>query len=219
MTAQFSKRGKTFHFMINGSGWLDSWISYDTSFSVTVTREELTDTRDCYITPIADPGWYLSGDYWDANGTPFVSEGQYGELYLTPAFYDKYPDNTTFSYTLIPSSTTEYTITVKATRWLGSGWNQDVQGSKVGFNKSDLSAWDKTIKVPANEKLTVYAEGADGFHSYPNDTDHWYYRVAGLYDSNHVAYKTSASNTGIDSYTFTVNSDRTIYVDFQYVSQ
>lgn len=144
------------------------------------------------------------------------------KLVIDQRVFDDYPDNTTFTYNL-PNSGSEtetYTITVKATRWLGSGWNQDVQGSLVGFNKNDLTTWEKTTKASAGEVLTVYAEGAAGFHPYPNDTDHWYYKVAGFYNVGHVPYKIgSANNAGIDSYTFTVNGDRTIYVDFQYISQ
>ncbi|MEG1007572.1 MAG: hypothetical protein RSO15_15045 [Bacteroides sp.] len=214
--------GKTFHFKTaEPSGRLNWWGDRedfeDHSFSYTFTRSELGYNYDYVVTHDTNH----SGWRWLVDGKEVINAGQYVDLVMSPEIYDRYPDNTTFTYDLLGGNpdTETYTITVKADRWLSNRWTGDSGGSKVGFAKNDLSSWEKTIQATRGETLTIYAQGADGFHPYPNDTDHWYYKVLGFYNTGHIAYKLGAPNNGgVDSYTFTVSGDMTIYVDFQYIS-
>lgn len=144
-------------------------------------------------------------------------------LQLNKVLYDKYPSGTLF--TPIEGwnqggSSEICNISIRAARWNGTGWSQDTQGSKVGFDKNNMSEWEITTKARTGEVLTVYASGSNGFHSYPNDTDGWYFNPKGFYDTNHNTYKVNNdASTPNASYTFTVDGNRTIYVDFLYISQ
>lgn len=210
--------GKTFHFKTaDPLGRLDWWRDRgDQFFSYTFTRSELGYNYDYVVTHDTNH----SGWKWLVDGKEVINAGQDVDLVMSPEIYDRYPDNTTFTYDHLGGNpgTETYTITAKAARWSSPNWLQDVGESKVGFDRADLSS-EKTIQATRGETLTIYAQGADGFHPYPNDTDHWYYKVLGFYNAGHVAYKLGTPNNGgADSYTFTVSGDMTIYVDFQYIS-
>ena len=161
---------------------------------------------------------YFEDWAWQVKGE-IVASGQNEELILDEKVFDRYPNNTTFIYDLqsnLPGAAS-YSITIKADNWTSGKWSGNSGLSKVGFIKSNTN-YQETIIAKAGESVTVYAEGADGY--LPNGIDRWWYKVVGFYNASHVPYKIgAANNSGIDSYTFTVSGDMTIYVDFQYISQ
>ena len=214
MTAKFSKGGKTFNFIVNGDGWMEWWLDRGEAFSVTLTRDELGYTREHYITPVPNQGWNLGNDEWDVNGQKEQSD-QGGVFQITPAIYDKYPDNTTFCFNFINTSQMTVTITVVSRTWYTNKWLEQT-GGMVGFSPNPTLIADKKT-VMYDETVTVYAAGKEGNDDSDYLTEPWWYYITGFYNSYHSPYKTvSGINVLENSYTFKAKNDVTIYVDFQY---
>ena len=216
ITAKIVKEGKKFHFaVLEGAPVSIEYKGEDMgqSFSKMFNRTDFSIPYEHTIR--ADQNF--EGWAWQVNGE-IAPYGQYEELILDQRFFDKYPENTTFIYAPLGNSgATSYTVTIKADNWTSGKWTGNSGLSKVGFTKSNTN-YQETITVKAGESVTVYTEGDNGY--LPNGMNRWWYKVAGFYNASHVPYKLGdANNAGIDSYTFTVSGDMTIYVDFQYVSQ
>ena len=215
MTAKFTP-GKVFHFMVN-NGWLEWWDGIDDSFFQIFKREDLGYGYEYVIKSFGNTGCISVSPYWVASVGDQVLGGQDGEFFMDRNIYDKYPNNTTFTYNYAPKGSLEYTITVVSRSWINHRWQLSFDGY-VGFDAGDLD-FEKTIKARYGETVTVYAEGNSGYHSFPNDTEPWSYNVMGFYNSVHVSFKDNPKNSNTGSYTFTVYGNNTIYVDFQYFSR
>lgn len=215
------KNSKTFYFESDDPDgrvtWWDEIRPFEGEyFFDTFTRDQLGYNTNYYVKHnVNHPGWE-----WLVDGKLANQQGQGVEFIIDLGVYDSYPDETHFVYGLVEGNSGEtepntYTITVKADKWERGKWTGNSRLSKAGFSENTTN-YEETITVKAGDSVTIYTYGDWGTDS---DVD-WWYEVAGFYNVNHVAYKTGKpNNNGIDTYTFTVSCDMTIYVDFQFRSR
>lgn len=222
LSAKFIKNAKTFNFIMNGSGYFEFWDDRGdrfTQFSETFTRDELGYDYAHTILPHADAGWTIPGDEWEVSDGTKILADQRGELNLTPDFYDKYADETTFYFNLVPTSSIECSITVRAKNLVSGTWHDEYSGH-VSLDGGRTWNSEVTIKAKYGESVTINAKGDWGYHDYPNDTEPWAYNITGFYDAvTNIPYKACSGNNDSETYTFKVYSDRVIHVDFKYASR
>lgn len=105
----------------------------------------------------------------------------------------------------------------KYTIKISSRSNTAGSGGVIGFESGKLQRASQEITVNEGTTITIYAEGDRG----NNDSDYgqqpWWYYIKGFYTGNNTALKTyNDINKTTAQYTFTVRSNRTIYIDFVY---
>lgn len=149
-------------------------------------------------------GWY------DNNKKLYSKDPQLSDFEIDQNF--AYGEHIYAAFTNRPSSSDErYTIKISS--------RNNMAGSPgfIGFESGKLQRADQEIVVEDGTIVTVYAEGDMGNDDSDFGEQPWWYYIKGFYAENNTALKTfNDINKVTAQYTFTVRSNRTIYVDFIY---